>query len=65
MKWINLCWLFVFIILLADFSNSLGDPYKILGIPNSATIPEIRKSYKQLAKEWYVLKLEFVIQCIM
>lgn len=56
MKWINLCWLFVFIVFLADFSNSLGDPYKILGIPKSATVTEIRKSYKQLAKEWYVPK---------
>lgn len=32
----------------------LGDPYKILGIGEKATLQEIRRAYKQLAKEWYV-----------
>ena len=31
---------------------NIGDPYKILGIQQKATLPEIRKAYKQLAKEW-------------
>jgi len=29
-----------------------NDPYTILGINNFATTQEIRKAYKQLAKEW-------------
>jgi DnaJ family protein C protein 16 len=32
--------------------QGLGDPYKILRIKKSATVQEIRKAYKQLAKEW-------------
>ncbi|KAJ9586685.1 hypothetical protein L9F63_019723, partial [Diploptera punctata] len=31
----------------------LGDPYKILGVQKSATLQDIRKAYKQLAKEWH------------
>lgn len=34
-------------------TQGLGDPYKILGIQKSATLQEIRKAYKQLAKEWH------------
>lgn len=30
----------------------IGDPYRILGIGKKATLPEIRKAYKRLAKEW-------------
>jgi len=33
-------------------AQGLGDPYKILGIRKSATLQEIRRAYKQLAKEW-------------
>lgn len=33
-------------------SDTLGDPYKILGVSKYATIQEIRKAYKHLAKEW-------------
>ncbi|XP_055585813.1 dnaJ homolog subfamily C member 16 isoform X1 [Uranotaenia lowii] len=29
------------------------DPYKILGIQKQATLQEIRRAYKQLAKEWH------------
>lgn len=32
---------------------NLGDPYKILGVNRHATTPEIRRAYKQLAKEWH------------
>uniref|UniRef100_A0A1B6DHU2 DnaJ homolog subfamily C member 16 n=1 Tax=Clastoptera arizonana TaxID=38151 RepID=A0A1B6DHU2_9HEMI len=33
--------------------NGIMDPYKTLGVPKSATAPEIRKKYKALAKEWH------------
>ncbi|XP_014254175.1 dnaJ homolog subfamily C member 16 isoform X1 [Cimex lectularius] len=33
--------------------KSLDDPYKVLGIHRSSSVPEIRKAYKQLAKEWH------------
>jgi len=33
-------------------SDSLGDPYKILGVSKHATIQDIRKAYKHLVKEW-------------
>lgn len=28
------------------------DPYKILGVTKHATLQDIRRAYKQLAKEW-------------
>jgi DnaJ family protein C protein 16 len=34
--------------------SSLENPYKILGIEKKASLQEIKKAYKQLAKEWYV-----------
>lgn len=34
-------------------SQSLGNPYKILGVHKRATLQEIRKAYKNLAKEWH------------
>lgn len=42
---VAICWLTS---VLADISN----PYKILDISNKATLPDIRKAYKKLAKEW-------------
>lgn len=30
----------------------LGNPYSILGVEKKATITDIKKAYKQLAKEW-------------
>lgn len=33
--------------------GSSYDPYKILGVFRTATIPEIKRAYKQLAKEWH------------
>ncbi|XP_066997779.2 dnaJ homolog subfamily C member 16 [Anabrus simplex] len=33
--------------------DGLGNPYHVLGISNSASLQEIRKAYKQLAKEWH------------
>lgn len=32
--------------------RGLGDPYQILGVRKTASVQEIRKAYKQLAKEW-------------
>jgi len=32
--------------------DSLGDPYKILGVSKHATVQDIRKAYKHLVKEW-------------
>lgn len=33
-------------------SDTLGDPYKILGVSKHATVQDIRKAYKHLVKEW-------------
>ncbi|XP_075969104.1 dnaJ homolog subfamily C member 16 l(3)80Fg [Anticarsia gemmatalis] len=39
-------------------AQKIGDPYKILGIHRRASLPEIRKAYRQLAKEWHPDKNE-------
>ncbi|KAM3961733.1 dnaJ homolog subfamily C member 16 l(3)80Fg [Aphomia sociella] len=39
-------------------AQKIGDPYKILGIHRRASLSEIRKAYKQLAKEWHPDKNE-------
>ncbi|XP_076249530.1 dnaJ homolog subfamily C member 16 l(3)80Fg [Calliopsis andreniformis] len=36
-----------------DGIESLGNPYKILGVHKRATLQEIRKAYKNLVKEWH------------
>ncbi|CAH0390809.1 unnamed protein product [Bemisia tabaci] len=33
--------------------KSLGDPYQILNVPRTSTPQEIKRAYKQLAKEWH------------
>lgn len=50
----------VFILLSSNFisAQKIGDPYKILGINRKASLPEIRRAYKQLAKEWHPDKNE-------
>lgn len=48
-------WPIVFILALCTVivSTSLGDPYKLLGVKKTASLQEIRRAYKQLAKEWH------------
>ncbi|CAH0406710.1 unnamed protein product [Chilo suppressalis] len=61
MQWKCKSWLCVLLALLAVpliVAQKIGDPYKILGIHRRATLPEIRKAYRQLAKEWHPDKNE-------
>ncbi|XP_047021945.1 dnaJ homolog subfamily C member 16 [Helicoverpa zea] len=54
-------WLWVVLMLMLCpllIAQKIGDPYKILGINPKATLPEIRKAYRQLAKEWHPDKNE-------
>ena len=37
---------------LAAAVDSAWDPYEVLGLKRGASTPEIRKAYKQYAKEW-------------
>lgn len=56
---VAICLFFVIFISQQELINStenLGDPYKILGVGRKASTQEIRRAYKQLAKEWWVLK---------
>ncbi|XP_023241967.1 dnaJ homolog subfamily C member 16-like [Centruroides sculpturatus] len=47
--------LFIFILLFVHivFVNCLRDPYKTLGVEKSASIPDIKRAYKRLAREWH------------
>lgn len=53
MQWLKLEILLniLFILVISNFAD-IGDPYKILNIGRKATLQEIRRAYKQLAKEW-------------
>nr|CAG4646961.1 EOG090X049L [Megafenestra aurita]SVE92320.1 EOG090X049L [Megafenestra aurita] len=42
----------VFLVLLSMVCG-LWDPYEVLGLKRSATVQDIRKAYKQQAKEWH------------
>ncbi|KAJ8928464.1 hypothetical protein NQ314_018969 [Rhamnusium bicolor] len=56
MRWVPQLWLCqgcVLICLLWGVLGELGNPYKILGVHRRATQQDIRKAYKQLAKEWH------------
>lgn len=48
-KWLGFA---LILLILPSFIFALGDPYKILGLNKHCTLQEIRKTYKQLAKEW-------------
>lgn len=52
----KLLWLFVvfYLCITPSLAEELGNPYKILGVSKKASIQEIRKVYKKLAKEWFV-----------
>ncbi|KAJ0180258.1 hypothetical protein K1T71_003662 [Dendrolimus kikuchii] len=61
MQWKYKGWiwaLLVTVICTIAAAQRIGDPYKILGINRRATLPEIRKAYRQLAKEWHPDKNE-------
>ncbi|XP_023950560.2 dnaJ homolog subfamily C member 16 [Bicyclus anynana] len=57
MKWQGLCVLFAVVVQII-LGQKIGDPYKILGVHRRAALPEIRKAYRQLAKEWHPDKNE-------
>lgn len=50
--------MFLVVVCTIAAAQKIGDPYKILGIHRRATLPEIRKAYRQLAKEWHPDKNE-------
>ena len=37
-----------------------GDPYKILGIPNTATEEEVKTAYRELAKKYHLSLLSIL-----
>jgi len=41
-------------LLLVSCVDSAWDPYKTLGLRRGASAQDIRKAYKQYAKEWFV-----------
>ncbi|KAL7021158.1 hypothetical protein ACKWTF_011779 [Chironomus riparius] len=46
--------------ILVNECTNLDNPYKILGIEKKASLQEIKKAYKQLAKEWHPDKTDAV-----
>jgi len=53
MRWKKLICLTCLLVAIS-FSHALKkDPYEVLGVKRTATSPEIRKSFKHLAKEWH------------
>lgn len=44
---------FIYTLLVITSIQALDDPYKVLGIHKSSTVTEIKKAYKQQAKEWH------------
>ncbi len=50
MKWVLLTTTFLVI---TSWTESKLDPYKVLNVKRSSTTQDIRKQYKNLAKEWH------------
>lgn len=47
-------WVSVVLLLVDPSAAGEFDPYKVLGVGRKSSQPEIKKAYKQLAKEWWV-----------
>lgn len=52
-------WLLLLLLLPALGAAAPGefDPYRVLGVGRSSSQADIKKAYKRLAREWYVLPL--------
>ncbi|XP_969135.2 dnaJ homolog subfamily C member 16 isoform X1 [Tribolium castaneum] len=56
MKWQSNSWIrcgYILVCLLGTALAELGNPYEILGVHRKASQSEIKKAYRQLAKEWH------------
>ena len=50
--WVKIEFLLVCLGLIITVGHFEEDLYKVLGVRKSANVKEIKKAYKQLAKEW-------------
>lgn len=48
--------LLLVIVIFYEIVNSEDDYYSILGLKRNADSEEIRRAYRQLAREWYVIR---------
>ncbi|XP_063072241.1 dnaJ homolog subfamily C member 16-like isoform X2 [Engraulis encrasicolus] len=51
--WVSVALLLLLLLELQPSAAGEFDPYKVLGVSRRASQPEIKKAYKQLAKEWH------------
>lgn len=53
---------FVFVgLLVVSCVDSAWDPYQTLGLRRGASAQDIRKAYKQYAKEWFVYYNSYLV----